>query len=73
MSAVNERLKTFDKEVSLSKSYLAKQSKPAQGRLSPIDGEIDQRWNMREADQGRRRGGRFGGRGSYPIPDKMED
>jgi hypothetical protein len=76
VSAINDRLKAFDREVGLSKTYVAKlQGKSSQGRLSPVDGEPDgSRW-PRESDQGRRRGGRFTGKGSFdrPYDDNMED
>jgi hypothetical protein len=77
VSAINNRLKAFDKEVSLSKAYLAKQQvKAAQGRLSPLDGEPEARWNARESDQGRRQGSRYIGRSSLDLTafdDKMEE
>lgn len=80
VSAINNRLKALDREVSLSKSYIAKQQgKSVQGRLSPIDGEPDARWNVRDTEPRRRRGvGRFVGnnsldRGQPFSDDKMED
>ncbi len=73
------------RNVSLSKSYVSKSaSKPGQGRLSPVDGEADIRWKLRDTEQVKK-GSRAGGKGNifdsgatkFPsVPfedDKMED
>ena len=83
--AINSKLKALDREVGLSKLYISKcVSKPGQGRLSPVDGDSDVRWKLRDAEQGKR-GARSGGRSNspggggaqkfpnVPFDDKMED
>lgn len=85
ISAINSKLKALDREVGLSKSYISKSvSKPGQGRLSPVDGDSDVRWKLRDAEQ-TKRGARSGGRSNspsgggvqkfpnVPFDDKMED
>jgi hypothetical protein len=87
VSAINYRLKAFDREIGLSKSYISKQSgKVGQGRMSPVEGEPDARWSVRDPEPPRRRAGRLGGNkggGSFEragekmqnpaYDDKMED
>ena len=85
ISAINRKLKTLDRNVSLSHSYVSKSAtKPGQGRLSPVDGEADIRWQLRDtelAKKGPRAGGKGnsfeGGGAKFPnVPiddDKMED
>jgi len=84
ISAVNDKLKALDKEIGLSKQFVSKMAtKPGQGRMSPVDGDSDIRWKMRDPDQGRK-GSRSGSKGSsadnggakfpnIPFNDKMED
>ena len=87
ISAINSKIKKLDREVGLSKTYVSKSdSKPAQGRLSPVDGESEVRWKLRDAEQGKR-ASRSGGATSkpsspvggvqkvpsVPLDDKMED
>jgi len=86
ISAINSKIKKLDREVGLSKAYVSKSdSKPAHGRLSPVDGESDVRWKLRDAEQGKRGksasttgrpGSPVGGVQKLPIAplnDKMED
>jgi len=86
ISALNNKLKELDREISLSKSYISKSSaKSGQGRgMSPVDGESDIRWKLppRDADPMRKSGKGKGsnldnGVGSkfpnIPFEDKMED
>jgi len=55
ISVLNSKLKILDRNVSLSKSYVSKSAiKPGQGRLSPVDGESDIRWKLRDAEQGKK-------------------
>lgn len=84
ISTINGKLKAMDREVGLSKSYISKTvSKPGQGRLSPVEGDSDVRWKLRDVEQGKR-GARSGGRANSPVgrgqnfpyalfDDKMED
>ena len=84
ISAINNKLKILDRNVSLSKSYVSKSaSKPGQGRLSPVDGESDIRWKLRDAEHGKKghkaagKVNSFEGAGTkfptVPFDDKMED
>lgn len=58
VSTINAKLKDFDNQVGLSKIYIAKSgtgtmTKPNnQGRVSPVDGESDIRWKMRDGGEG---------------------
>jgi len=85
ISSINDKLKALDREIGLSKQYNSKSAvKPGQGRMSPVDGDSDVRWKMRDNDQGKR-GSKSGSKGSsldssgskFPnipfINDKMED
>jgi hypothetical protein len=81
-SAINNKLKALDREVSLSTAYNSKRAnKIGQGRMSPVEGESEvmQRY-LRAQDQPK--GGR-GRRSSYdrggnkfpgaPSDEKMDD
>jgi hypothetical protein len=84
ISTINHKLKILDRNVSLSKLYVSKSaSKSGQGRLSPVDGESDVRWKLRDAEQGKK-GHRAAGKvnsfesegakfPTVPFDDKMED
>ena len=82
ISTLNNKLKALDREVGLSKLYISKSStKP--GQVSPIEGESDIRWKLRDAEQGKKgnrsggKGNQFDGGGSKFLNiannDKMED
>jgi hypothetical protein len=79
-SAINNKIKALDREVSLSTAYNSKQaSKAAQGRMSPVEGEpeVNSRYSMR--DQGKTGRGRKGsftrGGNKFPVAhdEKMEE
>lgn len=84
ISAINNKLKSLDRNVSLSKSYISKSAnKPGQGRLSPVDGEPDIRWKLRDSEHGKK-GQRTAGKvnsfesagtkfPTIPFDEKMED
>lgn len=84
ISAINGKLKALDRAVSLSKSYISKSAtKPGQGRSSPVDGESDVKWKLRDGEQGKR-GSRSAGKPSsvdssvakFPnvlVNERMED
>jgi len=92
VTTINAKLKEFDQQVGLSKSYLNKSHsgaafKPNQGRVSPIDGESEIRWKMRDGEStATSGGGRRGTKSSsskssgnsvdgtrFIFNDKMED
>jgi hypothetical protein len=79
-SAINNKIKALDREVSLSNVYNAKQSsKSGQGRISPVEGEpeVNSRYSMRDQGKtGRSRKGSFTrGGNKFPVSldEKMED
>jgi len=86
-SAINAKIRALNKEVSLSKTYLAKTSgKQAGTRMSPVEGEVEIPGVARMANPMRRGGrGQDGGRmnsfdrnagnkfPNVPYDDKMED
>lgn len=92
VSAINAKLKEFDQQVGLSKAYISKSHsgaafKPNQGRVSPVDGESEVRWKMRDGEStassgGGRRGTKSNSSKSsgnsvdgmrFVFNDKMED
>ena len=57
VSFINAKLKEFDQQVGLSKAYISQSlagatMRPTQGRVSPVDGESDIRWKMRDSEGG---------------------
>lgn len=91
VSSINAKLKKFDQQVNLSKPYISKSlsgasMKPNQGGTSPIDGESDIRWKIRDGEGagGGRRGtgtkwsapkssNSFDGSRYLSFNDRMED
>ena len=81
ISEINVKIKALDREVGLSKAYVAKfLVKPGNDRLSPVEGESDMRWKLRETERPKRanRSGKSNvandnGTRNVQFDDKMED
>lgn len=81
-SAINAKLREFNKEVSLSKSYIGKMAgKQAGTRMSPVEGESEFPRGMKMADPMRKSLRNEGKMNSFdrnkfpnvPYDDRMED
>jgi hypothetical protein len=78
VSSINARLREFDQRVGLSKTYNSKvmtgaSIKPNQGRVSPVDGESDIRWKLRDGEGGTGGGGRRAGSGTKSSPSNTSN